>query len=75
MYPGGANASSTSALLPGQPALISVIGVIRGTVFGAGVVACAAGLVGAVVQADTAARVRTSSATANAGGRNGRMSI
>jgi hypothetical protein len=45
---------------------MSVIGVIRGAASGAGVVACAAGLAGAAVQAGTAARVRTSSATPDA---------
>src|SRR5580693_940106 len=72
-YPGGANASSTSELLPAQR-LTSVIGVIRGAVLRAEA-PCAVVRAGPDVQAATAARVRATIATADAVDRSGRMRI
>src|SRR5260370_40126380 len=56
---------------------MSVIGVIRGAAFGVAVVSgrLVSGRAGDAVQADAAARVRVSSATADAVGQEGRLSI
>src|SRR6202007_430236 len=61
----------TSELLPAHPALMSVIGVTRGLAAAeaeaaAPVAVCTAGLVAVEGQADTAARVKTTSATPGA---------
>jgi hypothetical protein len=54
---------------------MTVIGVICGAAVDAAVVACAAGFPWAVVHAGTTARIKASSATADAVDRSGRMSI
>jgi hypothetical protein len=69
------DASSTSELVPLQPALMSVIGVIRGAVAAALGARVVWWLAGVVVQAVAAARIRTGSATAGAIGRSGRISM